>query len=98
MGFDTEAPTAALAPTSPAHLVPGPMRPPGIPVLLLLNAAVGFDLYLTISVANQVWSAAGWGPGDVGAIMAIACLAYAGPVSLGGQLADRWGRARAGVV
>src|SRR4051812_31050262 len=74
------------------------MKAPGIPVLLLLNAVVGFDLYLTIAVANQIWSAAGWGAADVGAILAIGCLCYTGPVSLGGLLADRWGRARTGVL
>jgi hypothetical protein len=73
-------------------------KPPTLPLLQLLNAAVGFLAYLAISVANQVWSSAGWGASDVGLLMSVACAAYAGPVVLGGRLADHWGRARTALL
>nr|MBA3708665.1 MFS transporter [Planctomycetota bacterium] len=70
------------------------MTPPPIILLQFLNLLVGFACYLNVTLANQVWNGANWNGSQIGCALTLASLCYAVPVSLGGWLADRWGRAR----
>lgn len=74
------------------------MTPPPVLVLQLMNLAVGFDFYLSVSLGNQVWSAQGWSAAGVGMAVTAMCLGYALLATTGGVLADRWGRARTGAL
>ncbi|MBA2480536.1 MAG: MFS transporter [Planctomycetes bacterium] len=73
---------------------PSPVTPPPILLLQFLNLLVGFASYLNVTLANQVWNGADWNASQIGCALTLSSLCYAVPVSLGGWLADRWGRAR----
>jgi MFS family permease len=70
------------------------VKPPPILILQFLNLLVGFATYLNVTLANQIWNRADWNASQIGCALTLASLCYAVPVSLGGWLADHWGRAR----
>ncbi len=74
------------------------MRPPSIPVLQLLNALVAFGSMFIATQSVSVWRGAGWSAWSISLVMALGNICYAGFVAQGGRLADRYGRARIGLV
>ena len=79
---------------------PSPVNPapPKILTLQLLNVCIGAGQYLGFATATGMWSSGGWTPWQIGLSMTAANLAYGTLVSQGGNLSDRWGRARTAVL
>jgi MFS family permease len=70
------------------------MRQPPILLLLVLNIMVAFASYLSLKLGIGAWTAARWSAFEIGLAVTAVGLSYATLVSLGGRLADRYGRAR----
>lgn len=74
------------------------MTPPPIPLLQFFNALIAFGGVLSIMLGVSTWSRHQWEPWQIGLATTVVNLCYGGVVAQGGRLADRWGRARAGLL
>ena len=70
------------------------MNPPPLLLLQGFNFLVGCGSFLAALVALATWNRAGWSESSIGLGTTIGMLCYALVVYIGGQLSDRWGRAR----
>ena len=70
------------------------MRQPPILLLLSLNVMVAFASYLALKLGIGAWTADGWSTTQIGVAVTAVGVSYAALVSIGGHLADRFGRAR----
>lgn len=74
------------------------MTPPPTILLQLFNALTAIGSMLALTVGITLWTAGRWDPLEIGAATTAANLCYGGLVAQGGLLAERWGRARAGIL
>jgi MFS family permease len=75
-----------------------PVTPPPLFLLQLFNALIALGSLLTLLVGISTWGLLKWDPWQIGLVTTLANLCYGGVVAQGGVLADRWGRARAGML
>lgn len=74
------------------------MAPPPTILLQLFNALTAVGSMLALTVGITIWTAGRWDPLQIGIATTAANLCYGGLVAQGGLLAERWGRARAGIL
>ncbi len=74
------------------------MHPPPTILLQLFNALTAVGSMLMLTVGITIWTAGKWDPLQIGIATTAANLCYGGLVAQGGLLAERWGRARAGIL
>jgi len=65
---------------------------PSVLTVQVLAGMLNVAMNLTLTTSISIWKAAGWEPWTIGAAVTVATVTYAIFVSLGGKLADRWGR------
>ena len=68
------------------------MNAPSVLTVQVLAGMLNVAMNLTLTTSISIWKAAGWEPWTIGTAVTVATLTYAVFVSLGGKLADRWGR------
>jgi MFS family permease len=74
------------------------VTPPPIFLLQVFNALVAFGGVLCIMIGVATWGGHHWQSWQIGLATTAVNLCYGGLVAQGGRLADRWGRAQAGLA
>jgi MFS family permease len=75
-----------------------PVKPPTLAALQLFNALISTGSILALMLGTVRWTAWEWSAWQIGMVTTLANLCYGGLVFIGGRLADRWGRARSGIL
>jgi MFS family permease len=78
--------------------VSDPVQTPPLLALQSFNALVSIGSILALMLGTTWWTKWQWSAFEIGVVTTVANLCYGGLVSLGGRLADRWGRARSGIL
>ena len=74
----------------------GPVQQPPLIALQCFNALIAIGRMLALMLGTTWWTTWEWSAFEIGVVTTIVNLCYGGVVTLGGRLADRWGRARSG--
>jgi MFS family permease len=74
------------------------VQPPPLVALQLFNALIAFGSILLLMLGTTWWTTWEWSAFSIGVVTTLANLCYGIFVTLGGRLADRWGRARSGIL
>ena len=74
------------------------MTPPPPFILQSFNALISIGSILALMLGTVRWTAWEWSPWEIGVVTTVVNLCYGGLVFIGGRLADRWGRARSGIL
>jgi MFS family permease len=75
-----------------------PVTPPPLFLLQLCNALISVGSIMSLMLATNRLTAWEWSAWEIGLVTTLANLCYGGLVFVGGRLADRWGRARSGIL
>ena len=76
----------------------GPVQQPPLIALQCFNALIAIGSMLALMLGTTWWTTWEWSAFEIGVVTTIVNLCYGGVVTLGGRLADRWGRARSGIL
>ncbi len=75
-----------------------PVQPPPLFALQSFNALISVGSILALMLGTVRWTGWEWSAWQIGVVTTVANLCYGGLVFIGGRLADRWGRARSGIL
>jgi MFS family permease len=74
------------------------VQQPPLIALQFFNALIAIGSMLALMLGTTWWTTWQWSAFEIGVVTTVVNLCYAVFVTLGGRLADRWGRARSGIL